>query len=228
MSKINIAEIEVGDVFSETSYYSVVSVGKDSIDMKMVGTDKVVTLGNSYVQDFLSTADQFQQEVSVGKLDKVWTAKQIEEATKKGTLPKDAVEGSLKQKGIKTIWSEIGNKVITVCFVKKGTELSAKAYKQLVDTKVAETWEQIEATKTAKKGVANKALEILADIINNPISREIPGELRVLRGYKASFESEDGHYQMMEILQDGTTQLRPVNLNTFQWLVVDGVKYIVE
>jgi hypothetical protein len=228
MSKVNINEIKKGDIFSESSYYAVSNINKDTIEMKMIGSDKEIVLSNEYVQNFLSTADQYQSEVKVGKLDKVWTAKQIEEATKKGTLTKDAVEGSLKQKGIKSLWSEVGNQVITVCFVKKGTTLSDNAYKQLVDIKVAETWEQIEATKTAKKGVANKALEVLADIIHNPISKEIPGEPRVLRGAKASFESEDGHYQMMEILQDGTTQLRPVNLNTFQWLVVDGVKYIVE
>jgi hypothetical protein len=228
MSKVNINEVKKGDIFSESSYYRVESINSDSIDMKMVGTDKIVNLSKSYAEQFLNTADQYDKEVKVGILDKFWTVKKIEEATKKGTLPAGVKENDLQQEGMKTIWGKIGPQAITVCFIKKDESLSDKAYNQLVTLKAAEAVEAIEATKTAKKGVANKAAQVIEEIIRNPISRTIPGLERVLRGYKVQFESEDGYYQMTEIDKDGIVQMRPVNLNTMQWAVVDGVKYIKE
>ena len=127
----------------------------------------------------------------------------------------DKKDGS--QQGIRSIWEGIhGMEAFTVAFRKIDKPLS-----------------QIEETAKNKKGVANKAKEVLARIQNNPIMDYEPGELRVLRGYKIQFVSRDGHYKCidMDLLDnsgDDNTAIRPVNINTIEYLIYRGIKYIVK
>ena len=221
---VNIKEIKVSDVFSESSYYVVNSIGKNDITFKHTGTGKEVTLSNNYVTDILCTADQYQSEVSVGLLDKVWTDKQVKEY--KGSDTPQV--GDLKQKGIKTLWSEVGSRVFTCCFEKKGKELSKTAYEKLVKAQIENAVEVIEKAAASKKGVANVAAQVLEEVIKNPATNYERGEQRVLRGYKLQHESQDGFYQVVDLDITSGDNKRLVNLNTLQWLVVGGVKYVVE
>lgn len=221
---VNIKEIKQGDVFSESSYYVVNSIGKNDITFKHTGTGKEVTLSNNYVTDILCTADQYQSEVSVGLLDKVYTEKQVKEY--KGANPPQV--GDLKQKGIKTLWSEVGSRVFTCCFEKKGKELSKAAYEKKIREVLEDSLTVIGQAAIGKKGVAKTAAEVVEDLIRNPITNYEGGEQRVLRGYKLQHESQDGFYQVVDLNITSGDNKRLVNLNTLQWLVVGGVKYIVE
>src|SRR6478752_7561973 len=92
MSKVNISEVAVGDVFSEEAHYRYLGFDPTSGKHKVehLATKNEVTLTEKYISDLLVTADQFEKEIKVGKEDKYWTVKQIEEAKKKGELAKDS------------------------------------------------------------------------------------------------------------------------------------------
>lgn len=225
--KNNLSEIRVGDIFSEQSYFKVTKVNTDSIDFLHIYTGETVRLNNNYVSDILFTADQYQQEVTVGILDKIWTASQIKEEIKKNPAF-NMKEGDLKQEGIKTVWSNVGTKPFTVCFVKQGKTLSNKAYETKVKQVIDNALREIDTAAKGKKGVAKTASEVIEELIRNPISNQEPGEERVLRGYKIQHESTDGYYQVVDLDITQGENKRLVNLNTIKWLVVGGVKYNVE
>jgi hypothetical protein len=182
----------------------------------------------------LQTADQYQSEVEVGREDKYWTVKQLEDAKKKGELPSDSLlrEGDVRVKGIRSIWGDIHTeRVFTVCFNKQAKELSAKALNEAKNKQLQEAIAEIAAAAAGKKGVAKTAEEVIKGIQNNPVVSTVPGEERQLRGYKVSFSSLNGFYDVVDmgIVNTGKNEnLRKVNINEINWLVLDGVKYTVK
>ena len=216
----NIKDVQIGDVFSEVSMYKVVSVNKDTVDLKHQATQEVVSMSHQYVEKMLSSADQYSQEVVCGIEDKLWTAKQI--ADSKRT---DVQVGDIRVPGIKTIWDSIGQTVFCVEFVKKATPLSKKAYDAAVQAKMDEVAEAIEKAQRNKKGVGNIAKEEVLKLINNPILNHVPGEVRVMRAYKLQHSSTDGQYAVMDMDKG---EKRSVNLPTVSCIVVNGTKYIKE
>lgn len=226
---VNIKEVKVNDVFSENVYYTVSKINSKDITLKHIQGGKEVTLSNEYVRDLLNTADQYEKEVEIGKEDKYWTQKQIDESIKKGQIKiGEVLVGDLKVEGVKSIWGSIGSKVFTVCFEKKGRELSKTAYDKLVKAQIENAVESIEKAASGKKGVANTAAQILEEVIRNPITSYEKGQERILRGYKISHESDNGFYDVVDLDIATGENKRQVNLNTIKWLVVGGVKYVVE
>ena len=137
MNKVNISEIEVGDIMSEESRYIVDSKTPTGIVFTHLESGKKVTLDNNYVSDLLKTADQYNKEIEVGREDKYWTQKQINESLLKGEIETDSLirPGDIRVKGIRTIWEDItGGQVFTVCFQKQGKNLSTKAYNEKINT----------------------------------------------------------------------------------------------
>ncbi len=221
-----ITEIEVGDVFSEESHYVYLGKKGTTYDFKHLESKQVVHLDENYVTELLQTADQFEEEVEVGVEDKHWTQKQIDEAKKKGTLEADTQirEGDIKLKGIRSIWSDIHTtQVFSVCFNKKGKELTKKAFNAAKEKQVQEALAAI--------GSGNVTMaDAIKQVQETPIFPVEKGEERVLRGYKVQFSSTNGFYDVidMDIEDDGKgANLRKVNINEINWLVVSGVKYIV-
>lgn len=217
---VNIKDIQPGDLFCELSYFSVVKVNPTSVTFKHLGTGTEVDLGNDYVSQLLTSADSYISEIRCGIEDKLWTAKQIAEAGRT-----DVQIGDVRVPGMKSIWDGIGSKVFRVSFIKKGKELSKTAYNKAVQAKLTEATFTLEKAKTSKKGVTTVALELLEDLIHNPIVSTVAGEERILRGWKLQHESLDGQYAVMD---SDLLEKRVVNLNTIQWIIVDGVKYIKE
>lgn len=223
---INLKEIRQGDVFSESSVYRFESVQGNQYTFTHVGSGQRVTLDNKYVENLLVTADQFNKEVFVGKEDKHWTQAQIDAAVKKNEIKVGEVNvGDLRQAGIRTIFENIGNQVFTVCFQKADKLLSKKAYDAKVAQAASDALAKLEAAKAGKKSVVNAANTVIEELLRNPILKYEPGEERILRGYKQQFASRDGRYNCMDL---NINETRPVNINTLIWVVVDGVKYIVE
>lgn len=207
--KVNLKEIEVGDVFSEESHYVVEKLNKDSIEFRHLESGKTVKLSNEYVQSLLNTSDQYDKEVKVGKEDK-----------KDGTP------------GIRTIFEGIkSSEVFTVVFKKQDKPKTKKALEAEREAQRAEAVALIEKAKKAKKSMAVAYKEALELIQNNPIKDVIEGEDRVLRGYKMQFVSRDGKYRCMDMditRSDKETGERLVNINTISQLIYNGVKYVVE
>ena len=205
--KVNLTEIEVGDIFSEESHYIVKEVKKDSVVFEHLESGKTVSLSNEYVHSMLNTSDQYEKEVKVTKEDK-----------KDGTL------------GIRSIWENIyNNKVFTVCFKKQDTKKSNKQFTTEVNALAEQMCKEIDQVKASKKGVADWAKKTLHALMSNPIPKIVEGEDRVLRGYKIQFESRDGKYQCIDMdIEDPENNVRLVNINTIKWLIIDNIKYIVQ
>ena len=206
--KVNIKEIEVGDIFSEESHYVVNKVVKDRIEFLHVESGKKVSLNNEYVANLLNTSDQYDNEVKVGKEDK-----------KDGTP------------GIRTIFENIkSSEVFTVVFKKQDKPKTKKAIEAEKEAQRAEAVALIDKAKKAKKSMAVAYKEALEFIQNNPVKDYIEGEDRILRGYKMQFVSRDGKYRCMDMditRTDKETGERLVNINTISQLIYNGTKYIV-
>lgn len=207
--KVNIKEIEVGDIFSEESHYVVNKVVKDRIEFLHVESGKKVSLNNEYVANLLNTSDQYDNEVKVGKEDK-----------KDGTP------------GIRTIFENIkSSEVFTVVFKKQDKPKTKKAIEAEKEAQRAEAVALIDKAKKAKKSMAVAYKEALEFIQNNPVKDYIEGENRILRGYKMQFVSRDGKYRCMDMditRTDKETGERLVNINTISQLIYNGTKYIVD
>lgn len=207
--KVNIKEIEVGDIFSEESHYVVNKVANDKVEFLHLESGKKVSLSNEYVANLLNTSDQYDNEVKVGKEDK-----------KDGTP------------GIRTIFENIkSSEVFTVVFKKQDKPKTKKAIEAEKETQRAEAVALIDKAKKAKKSMATAYKEALEFIQNNPIKDYIEGEDRILRGYKMQFVSRDGKYRCMDMditRTDKETGERLVNINTISQLIYNGTKYIVD
>lgn len=207
--EINLKEIQVGDVFSEESHYTVEKIEKGQIKFKHLESGKSVTLSNEYVKDLLNTSDQYDKEVEVGREDK-----------KDGTP------------GIRTIFEKIkSSEVFTVVFKKQDKPKTKKAFEAEKEAQRTEAIAMIDKAKKAKKSMADAYKAALEFIQNNPIKDYVEGEDRVLRGYKIQFVSRDGRYDCVDMDIERTDKeagIRPVNINTISQLIYNGTKYVVK
>lgn len=202
--------IKVGDVLSEVSRYIVRGINPDgSIQVIHKESGDIVNIGKSYVENYIKSGDNYDQEVKVTKEDK-----------KDGTL------------GIRSTFENIhSGQVFTVCFKKQDKPKSKKKLQEEINTVADKFSIAIDTVKANKKGVAEAAKRLVEDLIKNPILPYEEGEDRVLRGYKIQFESRDGRYDCVDmdiVKTDKESGIRPVNILTIKWLIYDGTKYIVE
>lgn len=114
---------------------------------------------------------------------------------------------------------------MTVAYITKGTEKTKKEYDAEKKAKIDEI-----VNATLKNTPA-----LLSDLIDNPITREIPGKLRVMKGrHYGNQETSTGrvHFIDMELKKDPTkdydTRTRQVDPRTIQWLIVNKVKYTLK
>jgi len=207
--KVNVSEIQVGDVFSEESHYTVKSIGKDSIVFIHLESGKEVKLSISYVQGLLNTSDQFHETKEVTREDK-----------KDGTP------------GIRTIFESIkSSEVFTVVFKKQDKPKTKKQINEEREAQREKAIELIDKAKKQKKSMAVAYKTALEYIQDNPILDYVEGEERVLRGFKLQFVSRDGKYRCLDMDIERTskeTGERLVNINTIEQLIYNGVKYIVK
>ena len=224
---MNIKDIRKGDLFSESSVYTFIEKRGNILTFNHVGSKQTVNLDEKYVEKLLTTADQYDKEIVVGKEDKHWTQAQIDTAVKKGELKSNHTVqvGDLRVKGIRTVFEEIGNEVFTVCFTKADKVLSKKAYDAKIAQLAAEATAKIELAKANKKGVVTAATTVIEELLRNPVLQVEAGEERVLRGYKQQFSSRDGYYNCLDV---DIFETRPVNINKLLWVVVNNIKYILE
>ena len=204
-----IQELKEGAVISESSHYIVKSIAGSTARLIHYESGEEVQIGLSYLKNYTNSADLFDATVKVTKEDK-----------KDGTL------------GIRSIWEGIhSGQVFTVCFKKQDKPKSKKEFNEEIDYLVNQFSEDIDKVRANKKGVAERAKQLITELIKEPILPYEEGEDRVLRGYKIQFESRDGRYNCIDMDIARTEKeagIRPVNINTIKWLISDGIKYIVE
>ena len=207
--KVNLREIEVGDIFSEESHYVVKEVKSESVVFKHLESGKTANLSNEYVYNMLNTSDQYEKEVKVTREDK-----------KDGTP------------GIRTIFEGIkSSEVFTVVFKKQDKAKTKKQFESEKEAQRMEAISMIDKAKRQKKSMATAYKEALEFVQSNPIKDYTEGEDRVLRGFKIQFVSRDGKYRCMDMDIEKTekdTGERLVNINIISQLIYNGVKYTVE
>lgn len=204
-----IQELKEGSVISESSHYIVKSIVCSTARLVHYESGEEVQIGLSYLKNYTNSADLFDATVKVTKEDK-----------KDGTL------------GIRSIWEGIhSGQVFTVCFKKQDKPKSKKKLNEEIDHLVNQFSEDIDKVKANKKGVAERAKQLITELVREPILPYEEGEERVLRGYKIQFESRDGRYNCVDmdiVRTDKESGVRPVNINAIKYLIFNGVKYIVE
>jgi hypothetical protein len=110
--------------------------------------------------------------------------------------------------------------VMTVAFYKQNKEKTKKAFEAEKLAKIKEIQEASLAT----------APKLLSDLIENPISKVIPGELRVMKGRHYGTIDDLGrvHFIDMEVEKtDGAhdPRMRQVDPRTIEYIIVFGKKY---
>ena len=204
-----IQELKEGSVISESSHYIVNRVSGSNAWLTHFESGEEIQIGMSYLKNYTNSADLFETTVKVTKEDK-----------KDGTL------------GIRSVWEGIlSGQVFTVCFKKQDKPKSKKKLNEEIDHLVNQFSEDIDKVKANKKGVAERAKQLITELVREPILPYEEGEERVLRGYKIQFESRDGRYNCIDMDIARTEKeagIRPVNILTIKWLIFDGIKYIVE
>ena len=204
-----INQLKQGSIISESSHYIVNRVSGSNAWLTHFESGEEVQIGMSYLKNYTNSADLFETTVKVTKEDK-----------KDGTP------------GIRSIWENIhSGQAFTVCFKKQDKPKSKKKLNEEIDYLVNQFSKDIDKVKASKKGVAERAKQLITELIKEPILPYEEGEDRVLRGYKIQFESRDGRYDCVDMditRTDKESGIRPVNINTIKWLIFNGVKYIVE
>lgn len=231
-TKIDISAAEEGDIFSEQSHYVYTGsvAGTNLHEFTHLESGKTIRLDENYAGNLLQTADQYDSEVEVGIEDKKWTLKQIQDGIKAGEFGDNEPRvGDVKQKGILSIWDDIHSaQVFTVNFNKANKELSNKALTEAKEKQARQALERIALAAKNKKGVAATAAEVIKQIQDNPIVPIEKGEERLLRGYKTQFNSINGVYDVVDMDIKTGSNKRQVNVRAINWLVFNGVKYIVK
>ena len=205
----DIKELKSGAVLSESSHYIVKDILGSNVRLTHYESNSEVTIDLNYLKKYTNSADLFTRTEKVTKEDK-----------RDGTL------------GIRSIWENIySGQVFTVCFKKQDKPKTKKRLNEEIDTLVSQFSEDIDKVKASKKGVADRAKELITKLVKEPILPYEEGEDRILRGYKIQFESRDGRYDCVDmdiVRTEKESGIRPVNILTIKWLIYDGVKYIVE
>ncbi len=184
---MKVKNLKVGSVLSESSFFVVKSIQKDSISM-IDDHDNEITIGNEYVEKVLNSADLFESE-------------------EKKTMTELA-----------ELFINSPRIAMTVAFYKKDTTKTKKVFD-------AEKQAKIDAIQGARVSDVPK---LLNDLIENPLSKVIPGELRVMKGRHYSEIDELGRIKFTDMEIKKTTaesRLRQVDPRTILFLIINNVKY---
>lgn len=198
---INVKEIQNGDFLSETTYYQVVDKTREQVIVNVIGSDFNIRIDNAIVEKNLSSSDIFNEEKQVTKEDK-----------RDGTL------------GIRSLFENHGTGVCTVVFIKQNKNKTKKAFEDEKNLQKEKALEKVEKARRGKKSMVDVIRKEIAEIQNNPILPFIPGELRVMTGYKLSFTSRDGKYRFMDL---EVKEERYVNINNIVGFIADNTKYFL-
>lgn len=101
-------------------------------------------------------------------------------------------------------------------------------------TKKAYNQEIADAVKKVQEAKVSEVEGILKDLIENPITKTIPGETRIMRGKHYGSVNDLGRLSFidMEVTPDpkrtDDSRIRQVDPRTLQYVIVNKVKYILK
>jgi hypothetical protein len=113
---------------------------------------------------------------------------------------------------------------MTVAYITKASEKTKRDFDLEKSAKIAEI----------QNASLKNASALLSDLIENPITKAIPGKLRVMKGRHYGNVDDLGrvHFIDMEIKRDTTkdydTRSRQVDPRTIQYLIINKVKYTLK
>lgn len=110
---------------------------------------------------------------------------------------------------------------MTVAFYKKDVAKTKKAYE-------AEKLAKIEEIQNAK---VSDVPSLLSNLIENPISKIIPGDLRIMKGRHYGDIDDLGRVQFLDMelsKTDASSRLRQVDPRSIQEIIVNKVKYTLK
>lgn len=113
---------------------------------------------------------------------------------------------------------------MTVAYFKQDKKKLVKDFKAEKEAKI----------KEIQEASLSNASKLLEDLIENPISRIIPGELRVMKGRHYGKVDDLGRIAFTDMEQDKGSKsdydarLRQVDPRTIQYVIVGGTKYTLK
>lgn len=175
--------MQVGDIYSEISFYKIKEINNDKILVEL-DNGKVATIGIAYLKNFLISASDFIETKTVTRTE------------------------------IADIFIKNSRIAMTVCFHKQINK----------DSIVKEVLEKIQ----------NCTVKSLESEIKKIITKTIDGEIRTIKGRHYGIMNNFGRVDFvdMEIQKDFSlsydNRFRQVDPRTIEWLIVNGIKYVVK
>ena len=103
---------------------------------------------------------------------------------------------------------------LTVAFYKKDVDKKKRDFNKEKADKIAEI----------KSAPVSKIESLLTDLIENPITKVIPGELRVMKGRHYGKMNDLGRIEFVD-MESSSTFVKQVDPRTIQYIIVGGIKY---
>lgn len=107
------------------------------------------------------------------------------------------------------------NKAMSIYFKKADKKKTIKAFKEEKEDKI----------KEIQNASLNNATKLLEELIDNPILKVIPGEMRLIKGYYTGSQDERGRYSFAD-MEDKKGLLKQVDPRTVEYVIVGNTKWI--
>lgn len=175
--------MQVGDIYSETSFYKILQVSNDKALVEL-DNGRTAEIGISYINNFLISASDYVESRTITRTE------------------------------IADIFIKNSRIAMTVCFHKQINK----------DSIVKEVLEKIQ----------NCTVKSLESEIKKIITKTIDGEIRTMKGRHYGIMNNFGRVDFvdMEIQKDFSlsydNRFRQVDPRTIEWLIVNGIKYVVK
>jgi len=148
--------------------------------------------------------------------------------TQEATLSKnyvDALVKSARDYSTETIVNQ--TELIQIVLNNPRTAMSIY-FKKADKDKIKKAYESEKSTKIQQ--ISNAKVtdipKLLEDLIENPITKIIPGELRLIVGYHENNQDERGYLQFFDAEKDNV--FKAINTRTFIYAIINNTKYIIK
>lgn len=125
--------------------------------------------------------------------------------------------------------------LVEICKENRRTAMAVGFYKKDVEkTKKAYNAEVQEAISKVQNAKVSEVEGLLKSLIENPVSKFIPGEFREMKGFNvgsSDVNSDLGRINFVDLTlpsTDAMKGLRQVDTRTIQYIIVGGVKYTLK
>jgi len=134
-----------------------------------------------------------------------------------GSANQYVAEEKISQTDIITKLMENPRTACSIYFRKKDDKKLVKDFKAEKAAKI----------KEVQNASLSKAEDLLHNLIDNPISKVIPGEMRLIKGYHLGTRDDRGRINFVDMeVKDPTRRFKGVDTRTIAYAIINNVKYI--